>query len=34
MALLVEGYNHRLYKNIGLPTKYFFPLNFAFIPLY
>ena len=22
MALLVEGYNHRIYKNIGLPTKY------------
>ena len=24
MALWVEGYNHRIYKNIGLPTKYFF----------
>jgi len=23
MALLEEGYNHRIYKNIGLPTKYF-----------
>ena len=25
MPLLVEGYNHRIGKNIGLLTRYFFP---------
>ena len=34
MALLVEGYNHRIGKNIGLPTRYFFPWILQLTPLY